>query len=410
LIKEVVYLPAKRLVEIQSKAQSPSLFNRAAVLSLGLLVSFGVCTASADHWFVSVFEAGIFLLTFATLQHALWCDSRLKVSRLLLLSAVFPVCGLAQLAAGSTVYRFATGESVLYWATLLCLVFVGITQFQEPAARALFFNCLLILGVAMAVVEVVQLFGSPLGLPMGWPAPRLSSNTYAELCELILPIALTRALLHKDQWLTNAGYCAVLYGTVIASGERMGSILATAEIVAVFGVVRVQRRLPAARWNRMMLALAAFAAICIFIEGAGSLWTRLTEKDIFRGRGDVLISAVSMARDRPWAGHGLGTFPYVYPAYARFDTGYFVNHAHNDWLEAASDGGIVCLAALLSIASLLIVPAVRSIWGIGVAAIFVHAFVDYPLHRMSVAAPLFVLAAGVHVWRPAPIPRGIAIG
>ena len=46
-----------------------------------------------------------------------------------------------------------------------------------------------------------------------------------------------------------------------------------------------------------------------------------------------------MAISRPIAGHGIGSFPYVYPAFARFDNGYFVNHAHNDWLEAFADGG-----------------------------------------------------------------------
>ena len=93
-----------------------------------------------------------------------------------------------------------------------------------------------------------------------------------------------------------------------------------------------------------------------------------------------------MIAERPLAGFGLGTFARVYPAYARFDLGAVVEHAHNDWLEWAAEGGIFYALAWFALAISVVKPAVRSIWGIGVIAVFLHALVDYPFARFGVSA------------------------
>ena len=48
---------------------------------------------------------------------------------------------------------------------------------------------------------------------------------------------------------------------------------------------------------------------------------------------------------------------------------------------------------LLAIATLR--PALRSIWGIGVLAVFLHALVDYPFARFGVTAWLFILVGAL---------------
>jgi len=40
-------------------------------------------------------------------------------------------------------------------------------------------------------------------------------------------------------------------------------------------------------------------------------------------------------------------------------------------------------------------PALRSIWGIGIVAVFLHALVDYPFARFGVAAWLFILVGAL---------------
>ena len=100
---------------------------------------------------------------------------------------------------------------------------------------------------------------------------------------------------------------------------------------------------------------------------------------------------MQMAREKPWTGFGLRTWPTVYPAYAIFDDGTFVNEAHNDWLQWAVEGGLPLLAAMLIFTALISLPAARSIWGLGLIAVLVHCLVDYPMQRPQLAGLLFAL-------------------
>ncbi len=108
-----------------------------------------------------------------------------------------------------------------------------------------------------------------------------------------------------------------------------------------------------------------------------------------------------MIGDHPWRGYGLGTFIDVYPTYARFDPGAVVDHAHNDWLEWAAEGGGGFLAAWALLAIAISPIAVRSTWGIGTIAVFLHALVDYPFAKFGIAAWVFVISLGLWIVAPA---------
>ena len=98
-----------------------------------------------------------------------------------------------------------------------------------------------------------------------------------------------------------------------------------------------------------------------------------------------------MIATRPGTGFGLGTFSTVYPAYATFDAGKSVEHAHNDWLEWASEGGLGFALAWLGLAVWSVRPAWRAGWGIGVLGCFLHGMVDYPFARFGISAWVFIL-------------------
>ena len=84
----------------------------------------------------------------------------------------------------------------------------------------------------------------------------------------------------------------------------------------------------------------------------------------------------------------------MYPQYAVIDLGdVFVNQAHSDWLQWGAEGGLPFAIAMVSLFVWLVRPAFRSIWGLGVVAVFVHAVVDYPFSRPALGAwPILVLA------------------
>jgi O-antigen ligase len=175
-------------------------------------------------------------------------------------------------------------------------------------------------------------------------------------------------------WLLAAG---------LASASRAGSVLLAGETLFVLA------RHPA---RQGALRFAAVAVSLVAVAGAGTLWHRWQEKDPWRTRREIQQSALEMIADRPIWGFGIGTFARAYPAYARFDLGAKVEHAHSDWLEWAAEGGLPYALAWLVVAVSVAKPASRSTWGIGVIAVFLHAFVDYPFARFGISAWTMTLA------------------
>jgi O-antigen ligase len=102
-----------------------------------------------------------------------------------------------------------------------------------------------------------------------------------------------------------------------------------------------------------------------------------------------------MIRDRPLLGFGLGTWPAVYPGYALFDEGLYVNQAHDDWAQWGAEGGLPFVAIMLAIAAWSAWRGFKTGWGLGVFAVFVHCLVDYPIQRAGVAMTMFVMLAAL---------------
>jgi hypothetical protein len=244
--------------------------------------------------------------------------------------------------------------------------------------------------------KILWFFPSP--YPDVW-GPFLSRNNFAQFLELALPVSL---------WLGSTGrgtpyhwMGAAILACGLASASRAGAVVLVLEAAAVFLLARpaAPRRLIPQFW----LAVLAMAALA----GGEALVHRLEDPDPFRDRREISESSLQMIAARPWAGYGLGNFATVYPEFARFDPGAVVGHAHNDWLEWATEGGWPYAGVWMLLAISVTRPAFRSIWGIGVPAVFVHALVDYPFARFGVAAWLFILAGALESGgREIALPKG----
>jgi O-antigen ligase len=152
-----------------------------------------------------------------------------------------------------------------------------------------------------------------------------------------------------------------------------------------------------AAWTLVLgVALAAVVGWQVTLE-------KFHEPEPYRVRRELLLSSVAMVADRPFTGFGLGTWPVVYPAYARFDNGLAANHAHNDWAEWAAEGGVPFLLLMALVALWSVRPAADSLWGIGVPVIFAHSLVDYPLREPAVAAVFFAMLGALAARAEAPI-------
>ena len=113
-------------------------------------------------------------------------------------------------------------------------------------------------------------------------------------------------------------------------------------------------------------------------------------------------------------GSGPGTYPDVFPAYQPLELGrWFINHAHNDYLEWLFEGGLLA-AALICLLLLLYARQWFAVWtrdawlhfrfvqvgaGIGILLLLLHSLVDFNLHIPANIAYLAFLA-GVFFARP----------
>jgi O-antigen ligase len=109
-------------------------------------------------------------------------------------------------------------------------------------------------------------------------------------------------------------------------------------------------------------------------------------------RREFAVSSLHMIAAHPWSGVGLGAWPTAYPRYAILDPGTFANQAHSDWLQWAAEGGIPFGIAMATLFCWCVLPAFRSVWGLGVIAVFLHAAVDYPFSRPALGSwPILII-------------------
>ena len=361
--------------------------------ALAVLLAFGILTISvASRWPVALLDAGLFTLGAVWAARLVMRPFAFRSSPLAAAMALLAAWPLVQLAAGASVYRFATWSAALVWAAHLTVFLLALQLFGARGRLGRFLDALLWFGTAVAAVSLVQVFTSGGRIFWLFPTPYkdlvlgpfVYRNNYAAFIELVLPLALLKALARPRTALAWSAAAALMIASVVAGGSRAGTILVALETLAILAL-DARGRARAAVWQ-----LAAATAVLVGIAGPGFLWARF-QTDPLAVRRELVASSLAMFRDRPWMGFGLGTWPTAYPAYATFDLGLFVNHAHSDWAEWAAEGGVPFLAASAALAAAALLWSARRRWAIGVAAVFVHALVDYPLQKPALAALTFTL-------------------
>jgi len=349
------------------------------------------------YWPVAVFQVGMFALCVVVLWRR--PPTRIPYPAIPLAAAV--VWGLVQLGASWTVYAFDTRMAVVQWATFLAVFATGFCLFQEPENLRWFRSAMIWFACGVSVWAVIQAFTAdgkvfwlfPTSYTRNLMGPILYRNHYAAFIEAALPIALYQAFRGGQGCLLYSAMAAAMYASVIASTSRTGTVLATAEILTVALLMAVRgittRRAVGAALLRAVILLAAFTAIV----GWTRLWDRLREPDPMAMRNDFAMSSLRMIADRPFLGFGLGTWATIYPRYALVDSGTFTTRAHDDWLQFAVEGGVPFGIMIFTLFIWCLRPACRSVWGIGVIAVFLHAFVDYPFSRPALGSWAILIIA-----------------
>lgn len=375
-----------------------------SAVALAILLCFAVLTdAARERWALSLFQAGVFGVAIVWAVRMIFRPYRLRGSVLLIPLGGAILWGLWHLLARRTVYRLETWNAVLGWATNFTLFLLSLQVLAFFEIRQAFRKALLFFGFALSVVSVLQFFTSKDKIFWLFPAryavralgPFVNGDHYASFIALVLPLALYSIGTEPRKAAGYAAMAGAMFASVIAGASRAGSLLVTLELAVLLFPVALKnmssRQMPVPK----LVRIVAFVLLFTAVVGWEALWARFQDPDPYRGRREMLYSSLSMIRDRPWTGFGLGAWPTVYPAYALFDIGVFTNHAHCDWAEWAAEGGLLFVAMLLSVFVWSIRAAIQCPWGAGVVAVFLHSTVDFPLQKPSLAALLFVLLAAL---------------
>ena len=369
---------------------------------LAALFFFAILTLWVPaYWPVTVFQVGVFALAVAAL--AVGGIGRMRRRDLYpLVPLSFAIAwGLFQWTTGHTAYAFDTKTAVVRWATLLAVFLAGVSLFRDTEARHWFRSAMLWFGFVVAVVATVQTFTSPGRIFWLFPTeytasvmgPILYHNHYAAFVEVLLPMAIYEALRRERDSLLYSGMAAALFASVVASASRAGTVLVSAETLVVIVLMWARGRTSARAVGMALLRMAVLFAAFGTVVGWESVWNRFWQPDPMQMRRELAVSSVHMIAAHPWFGVGLGTWPTVYPKYAIVDPGTFANQAHDDWLQFTAEGGIPFGVLLFTLFIWSLRPAFRSIWGIGVISVFLHAFVDYPFSRPALGSwPILILA------------------
>ncbi len=267
----------------------------------------------------------------------------------------------------------------------------------------------------------------------------INRNHYAGYLEMTLPLAiaaLARALARlrsrpgASLWerLANASgrdlfgsalllLLALVMATALAcSRSRMG-IASAALALAATGIVLAWKG--RGRGFAAAAVVVAGATLLLFVQGGAGVpildrfASAATEFQGSLGRREMWSQALRMASAFPLSGIGLGAFASVFPAFRTSGPGVALTHAHNDYIEWASEAGLLGCLVLLASAALLAGPLLgrrggRADFGVlgyaavaSLVAIGLHSLTDFNLEIPGNALTLAVLAGLALSWRRA---------
>jgi hypothetical protein len=327
-----------------------------------------------------------------------------------------------QLLSGRTAYWYVTWQSALLWASYGMIFFVATQCLRRTVwirTFALFFTSFGFFVALFAIIQQLTWNGN-----LYWVVPNRSGGMvygpyvnhahYAGLIEMLVPIPLVFAMMKS--WPRSLrvffAFIALLMASTIFLSRSLGGMVAFgAQMVILAAIVGLHER--SRRQVLLLLLLGVLLTVWLVILSPGGIRERiegLHDPLSKAGAGDrlaIVKDSLKMVGERPILGWGLGTFPVVYPSFRSFYTNFFVNEAHNDYVQTLVETGLAGFAIVCGFIWLFYRASLSRIerWRteirsamslaaiIGVTGILVHSFSDFNLRIPANAALFFALAA-----------------
>jgi O-antigen ligase len=344
----------------------------------------------------------------------------------------------------------ATRLAALKWLAYLVAALVTLDLASRRAAREALATGLVVSGGLQAVYGLAEFLSGRQHI-FGYAKKYytdvatgtfINRNHYAGYLEMTLPLAIaalaaalarlrSRPGASLGERLANASgsdlfrsalllLLALVMATALAcSRSRMG-IASAALALAATGIVLTWKG--RGRGFAAAAVVVAGATLVLFAQGGAGVpildrfASAATEFQGSLGRREMWAQALRMASDFPLTGVGLGAFASVFPAFRTSGAGVALTHAHNDYIEWATETGLIGCLVLLASLALLALPLLRRCHGradfgvLGYAAVAslvaigLHALTDFNLEIPGNALTLAVIAGLALSWRQTPAP------
>jgi O-antigen ligase len=384
-------------------------------VALCTLLMFGpLALGIVQNWSTALFEAGAAAVLLIWMVWQLTASEvRVRWNPLFAPMLVFFGLVLVQIAFHHTVYLYDSLSELWLYIAYGILAFVTVQVLR--ADHILHFGkTMALFGSVYAVFAVFQGFTSE-GRIYWLIKPRAGSvygsyvnhNHFAGLMELLFPIALVLAFsgsVRGGKRVLLVFATTLMAASVFLSQSRGGMFAVIVETVflATFWMHQFSPKKAAAVFVAFCLVTALFLA-WIAPQQVGSRITDIHDP----ARWLIHRDSIHMFAAHPFLGSGFGSFATAFPRYRVFYDGFFINHAHDDYLELLLETGlagwgvavwfIVVLyreglrnlrSARLSPAALISTAALA-----GCTGLLAHSFLDFNLHIPANAALFYVLCA-----------------
>jgi O-antigen ligase len=390
------------------------IYGLAAVLAYGVLM-FG----AVEPWSLYGFEVLACALLIIWAVQTATTNAEFVMSPLFVPVLAFAAIVGAQLLLHRTAYAYMTRTTSLVYVAYAILLFVAVQTIRTEEDLKRFLGFLTVFGFLIAIFAVIQDLTSKNEIYWMVPVrsasfifgPYVNHNHYAGIMEMLAPIPLVLSMMEeltppKRVLLAFAGI--FMAATIFLSLSRGGMTAFGCEVVFLAAIL----------WwrNASRRAALIFATACLLILmfllwlGGQRLVQRFvslrTDDASYHMRLQIARDSVKMVKERPLMGWGLGTFPTVYPGFRTFYADVFINAAHNDYVQAVTETGLLGFAAVLGFLGILYVRAFRKLRGsgldmtraatlgalLGVTGILVHSLADFNLQIPANAALFYVVA------------------
>jgi O-antigen ligase/tetratricopeptide (TPR) repeat protein len=265
------------------------------------------------------------------------------------------------------------------------------------------------------------------GVPFG---PYVNRNHYAGLMEMLFPLVVGLFLVYKPHvsyisfrekiveifnlQRTNLymllGFSAVLIGTSIFLSLSRSGIISLCLSMIVFGLLVVGKQADRKR-GVIIIVICILIVLAVGWFGWGPIIERFKEispmkEEITEFRPILWKDSRKIADDFPVTGTGFGSFVTIYPLYRTLPARGLVDHAHNDYLELLTDGGIIGFLIVawfvltVFYTSFRVFLKRRELYSVylfigsiaGLVSILLHSVTDFNLHTGANGLYFFLLS------------------